>query len=1636
MQLMNEPHIFKGLQRDLSISKYDPSFLYDAHNIRLTAREDDTLLSITNERGTEDTNISFEGIYIGHCLIDKSLVIFSKGIVDYIYLISLEKPIEKKILFIGDLNFRVEDKVSTIACYENNLVQKVYWIDGRNQPRVINIKDEAFKDGYITNPTKFNFVQELTLNETISVERIFTSAGIFTPGVIQYAFTYYNKYGQESNIFHTTPLQYVSYNNRGGSPEDKIGCAFKLTVNNLDTNFDYLRIYSIFRSSINATPVVKRVSDINIKNLIANTPIKSKTIEISKLIDIDSSLGQRFWGIDNFNTITYNNYSGNPVYVVPDIQGYNDCSVTDVDNNIVVLDRTKKLVIKNGRAVINETKCPRIAEAVGITGNIPDGEYKVLSFKEDVLNLGNSLLGYGIFRVGNSHYINYNWDIVNNSVVIWSDAGAPGQLVPITVPIPTKESSTDLFLIISSEPRMDDRHFIRSVYYDSSNCYIADLKETEYQYGASSAQPRGTAPASSYDTINTTSTVYIDYGTQGDDVDPTQLLYIGGEEIIAKSFTQKDNTLFFGNYEIKRYHPNVTPTVNSSTTELAKIVGDSQNGSASYALISYKDSESAGFKYGDYYRCGIQFQHKSGKWSDPVFLTDYQIQKRFKEEGTTVKKPIIETTVAFSDEDMEKLNSGNYVKIRPVVVYPEISDRTTICQAVACPTVYTDDNRNNKGLHSQSSWFFRPYNNDGGLSITNSPWSKHNKSLPYYGNIELDNSSEYTDDFNTWLNNYYLELKKDNNGDYKLDTHEETTYFGEDYYTYTVFEEKSNWISRIGIDVLGDRYKAVTGKDYHKTGDQKSSPVATLRRVEIQGNFDTDKKFKVDWETCTFHSPEIDSDDSLYSFPLNDIKARIVGYVNFANTVGKIATTTKTPVISSSAGGEINYESRAYQGAGIISGLFYEDYLVSYASNSFVPFSKEKLPYKWLVSPWQMSGSITNDFLRPTDKGTMTSELKTKKLSNLRFANTVFASSGEYLDILLESKLNVPQLFSSDQLSIVKIGNDVYEGNVDTGLIPNNSSVFFAKNGNYNDDTITPIDSNSWYGSKVIEEGTETKISTINYYKWNKGSWIKVDDLAQSSYPSLGVKKSIIRMKYKSTPHIVAKTDNTTADTPILYQYVKDTVGNTSDLSILPIVEFYRDIDINAIFGGKQQDALTNALWMPAGITYNVSDITNNTITIQYTYGDTWFGRYDILKTYAFTPEDENQIVEIGSFQLESRINPECRYDRNRGLIDNTNVNNTNFNLQNPVYNQQNNFFTYRILDSDFYKINTFSNQITWTKEKSLGEQVDTWTNITLASTHDLDGNYGPIISMNTWKDNIYCFQEKAISNIMFNSRVQIPASDGVPIEITNSYKVDGHRYVSDGIGCNNKQAIQETPAGIYFIDCISNNLYHIGGDMTDISTTHSMTTWFKKNNVKKLLYDGLNHDLYAVTDGDSLCYSEILGQFTSFMSYDNIDLIENVNKLVFTVRDSHLYEMFKGEYNMFFGKYKPWDITLVSNGRDQSLTGIDKTYSTIEYRMDLKTTDYLHKNSFDYIQATNEYQDTGVVPLTSSYLKKKFRIWHIDFPRNTKLDDYGRGAKDRIRNTWCRVKLGMWKETDPGFKEAKKTAKAELHDIITQYLV
>ena len=52
--MQEDNHIFQGLRRDNHQIRQETKFLWDAHNIRITNREDNTLLSITNEKGTSN----------------------------------------------------------------------------------------------------------------------------------------------------------------------------------------------------------------------------------------------------------------------------------------------------------------------------------------------------------------------------------------------------------------------------------------------------------------------------------------------------------------------------------------------------------------------------------------------------------------------------------------------------------------------------------------------------------------------------------------------------------------------------------------------------------------------------------------------------------------------------------------------------------------------------------------------------------------------------------------------------------------------------------------------------------------------------------------------------------------------------------------------------------------------------------------------------------------------------------------------------------------------------------------------------------------------------------------------------------------------------------------------------------------------------------------------------------------------------------------------------------------------------------------------------------------------------------------------------------------------------------------------
>ena len=141
-------------------------------------------------------------------------------------------------------------------------------------------------------------------------------------------------------------------------------------------------------------------------------------------------------------------------------------------------------------------------------------------------------------------------------------------------------------------------------------------------------------------------------------------------------------------------------------------------------------------------------------------------------------------------------------------------------------------------------------------------------------------------------------------------------------------------------------------------------------------------------------------------------------------------------------------------------------------------------------------------------------------------------------------------------------------------------------------------------------------------------------------------------------------------------------------------------------FGGTSDSAIQNNSWVVGGneVTLNESDTK---IKLVWSEGDTYVQRYDCLKTYPFSEESTNQLVEVLSFMVETRINLDGIYSKNRGLKDNTSIRPTNFNKRNSVYDQGNDFFTYRVYDDELLSNTLFPSEIVWSSPKINNSNID-----------------------------------------------------------------------------------------------------------------------------------------------------------------------------------------------------------------------------------------------------------------------------------------------------------------------------------------
>lgn len=1165
------------------------------------------------------------------------------------------------------------------------------------------------------------------------------------------------------------------------------------------------------------------------------------------------------------------------------------------------------------------------------------------------------------------------------------------------------------------------------------------------------------------------------------------MLYIGGEEVIFGTIAQKDNTLFLGDIKIKR--KTIDTDIKNSfkggditfSTAIKSISSPEAKGYYPYSnQLKMSSYQFKTFKYLEYYRFGIQFQHYTGKWSEPVWINDVRntehIDTTFYNEDK-IGLPVASYTLGNASV-INKLIDNGYIRVRPVIVYPTINDREVICQGILCPTVYNVSDRYSNSPFAQSSWFTRP----------NAPFDE-DKSKHYI----LGTSGWGADWLPLSANRYVGSGEISLYSKRGIMTNNSTLVEGTDSKSTLVdVVNKGAWAEfRHNYPIPSNNQR---NAEIQCIWNPPASPTISnnYTNAEIANWVSNNaENYYIDQSILTFHSPDIEFDNDVKSIDTSGLKLRIVGMVPLTAFASDIDIQTSTPVNNFYNSSELPagfykepvgvendfttfingmYEERDshFGWRGLLSGAFWFDELTAYKKDTG---NTEHLTTGFVVYPWHRNGSLNNT--KYATNGYRSAMLDKKKMSNIRYSyKSVYLDSENIWNAYIEGNslrtgISGVSIFDSNEVSLVRLPAPKnsglteinYYGNVDKLLT-------ISRVGDKKD------------GYPIMTTGTLN--AGTSAHDIFRGSYAQVN----GNFTDQITGTDPVRIKYKSTPHAVLALNYSDSGGQRVLPTIKDgdniygtwnvnyishklssptnkihffwdkkmktdwvlqdilstnVIGPISDIPSIQygwlwLGELYND-NVQNRFGGQTEEAFENNSWLPCGeplSLVNDSGKAKTRIYINWIEGDTYFQRYDHIKTYPFTLEDQNAVTDIVSFLCETRVNLDGRYDRNRGQVSNLAITPENFNLMNDVYSQSNNFFNYRTINSNKLNLDNFHNSITWTKTKTAGELVDTWTNITLASTLDLDGDKGNVRALRRFNNSIIAVQDRGISQILYNENTQISTTEGVPIEIANSGKVQGKRYISDKIGCINKWSICETPTGIYFIDDITKGIYLFNGQLNNLSDKLGFHSWI--NTVSKGIniwnpvdfnnfvtyYDKINKEVMFISKDNCLGYSELLNQFTSFYSYENTPYFTNLLDKGIWIKDNKLWLHNEGDYNMFFGTYHPFYTTVIVNPDMQ----IDKIFNTLEFRADSwDNKGDLLNTTFDTLTTWNEYQegelDLTYVPDKVSSLKKKFRIWRANIPR-AKANN-----RDRMRNPWLYIKLSMEKEN---------TNKTILHDMVTYY--
>lgn len=203
------------------------------------------------------------------------------------YIYTIHNGVRKRIF--GPCGDQIGQNISLVTRYETEDVIKLYIADGVHSLMSINILENGDVQNDISYLTTIKnhtmYKPTITLTGT---------SGSFKPGMVQYAYVLYNKYGSHTNISPLSDMCNVTGGARGESSTKTVSFSANIQIEETASNlYKKIKLYRILYSQIGQDPIISLISDSDLSNV-------AFTYQDSG-VDIASLSVDEFIGIDNYN---------------------------------------------------------------------------------------------------------------------------------------------------------------------------------------------------------------------------------------------------------------------------------------------------------------------------------------------------------------------------------------------------------------------------------------------------------------------------------------------------------------------------------------------------------------------------------------------------------------------------------------------------------------------------------------------------------------------------------------------------------------------------------------------------------------------------------------------------------------------------------------------------------------------------------------------------------------------------------------------------------------------------------------------------------------------------------------------------------------------------------------------------------------------------------------------------------------------------------------------------------------------------------------------------------------------------------------------------------------------------------------